>query len=334
MSANYPKSRIWFYIGDTHNTAKHRDSEGLDKKKEAIILVAIGTSLFGFLGVLSRYFIVDKGLGSIDVAFLRFSVTAIILFVILFIFARDSLKITKKDVCILALFAICKLTSDVLYLYALSSIPLSLATILQFTSPFYVIVLSLVLFKEKMTTNKIIAISAGTAGMIIVSGILFENMVTEIEGIIAALLSGVCTAIYFTGFKVAAERKIKPSSALFYIMMFGSIISLPFCHHQQILEVLTEPVGIAHTLAIGIFMNLIPYYLVSWSSNHLEATTVSMISMMEIVSASIIGFFLYGEDIAPLDILGMTLVMASIILINIRINIKIKEMRLKPEFDR
>ena len=301
----------------------------MNKRKEAIILVAIGTSLFGFLGVLSRYFIVDKGLGSIDVAFLRFSVTAIILFVILFIFARDSLKITKKDVCILALFAICKLTSDVLYLYALSSIPLSLATILQFTSPFYVIVLSLVLFKEKITTNKIIAISAGTAGMIIVSGILFENMVTQIEGIIAALLSGVCTAIYFTGFKVAAEMKIKPSAALFYIMMFGSIFSIPFCHHQQILDVLTDPVGIAHTLAIGIFMNLVPYYLVSWSSNYLEATAVSMISMMEIVSAAIVGFFLYGEEIAPMDILGMSLVMASIILINIRISIKIKEMRLK-----
>jgi len=74
----------------------------MDRKRALAILgVVTGATLFGFLGITTRYFNSERGLESIDIVVIRLTFASIILLIILGILAHDKLKISRKDIPIL-----------------------------------------------------------------------------------------------------------------------------------------------------------------------------------------------------------------------------------------
>jgi drug/metabolite transporter (DMT)-like permease len=60
-------------------------------------------------------------------------------------------------------------------------------------------------------------------------------------------------------------------------------------------------------------------FLMAVSARYIEATTISVINMVEIVAAALVGFVFFGESLSASNILGMILVMSSVVILNIRI---------------
>ncbi len=70
---------------------------------------------------------------------------------------------------------------------------------------------------------------------------------------------------------------------------------------------------------LGLFLILLPMFLMAWSARFVEATTISVITMVEIVVAALAGFAFYQESLSVSNIVGMALVMSSVVILNIRI---------------
>uniref|UniRef100_UPI0037DC22F7 EamA family transporter n=1 Tax=Candidatus Methanarcanum hacksteinii TaxID=2911857 RepID=UPI0037DC22F7 len=139
--------------------------------KRAALFVALSAASFGFLGVPVR-FLHDNGFAPLDITAVRLFVTTIALVIVALVVDRGLFKVRKRDLLFFILFGFFKLMSDVTLFRAQLTIDLSLSTLLQMTAPYYVLVISLFLFRERITLMKILAMLVAFIGCIFVTGVI------------------------------------------------------------------------------------------------------------------------------------------------------------------
>ncbi|MBR4203393.1 MAG: EamA family transporter [Candidatus Methanomethylophilaceae archaeon] len=289
------------------------------KRIIGVSAVLIATMCFGFLGLFNRFLQNDFGLASIDVTFVRLSFASMILLIILAIFAPGTLRIRLKDTPYILLFAIFKLLSDLFLFNAQTTTSLSLATLLQMTSPYFIMVFSFLLFKEKITAKKFIAMIIASIGCVLVTHVVTGHLSLDAAGILSGIMSGLCYGLFLLGNKVYYDRGMNPAASLFYTFLFASVIILPFIHFEPLGNTITDITGLGACLVFGAVLTLVPFYLLAISLRYLEPTTVSVLGVMELVASTMVGFFFFDEVLETVDIGGILLVIASVFIINAEI---------------
>jgi len=287
--------------------------------RSAVLAVIFSSLSFGCLGICVRYFLNDCSLGPISVVFIRLTFSAAGLFIVLLIVGRDMLKIRLKDIPFMVFFGIFKILADGMFFFAQDNMSLCLATLLQMTSPYFVMFFSLILFKEKITMAKMLAVGVGTIGCVLVTDVLFGELNVNVIGLTAAVLSGLCFSMFFIGNKMANDKGFRPATILFYTTLAADLMAIPFADLSGTAQALSTVNGWAAALALGIFMTLIPYFLLTWSSSRMDPTVISIISVLEVVGASVVGYFLFNEILDVPHFIGIALVVASIVLINVQL---------------
>ncbi|MBQ7978246.1 MAG: DMT family transporter [Candidatus Methanomethylophilaceae archaeon] len=292
-------------------------------KRHALLVLGMGNMMYGTIGLFTRYF---DGIGysALDIAFARLAITALVLLPILLFFNRELLKVGAKGLLFFLSFGVFKLLADIFFVYSLGNISLALASILQMMFPFYVIILSLFIFKERIDGRKLFAVLAGFVGCTLLTGSTFATGNIESMGIVAALISGLCIAIYILGGTFSYKRGYHPAVYLFYCSFLADLIALPFINHNLVVDTIFHPDVVPFLFGLGVIASLIPMFFDAWSAKYLSPTIISIVSMLEVVSATIIGAIAFGEVLGPLEIFGMLLVLLSILIINIRISINAK----------
>jgi len=135
---------------------KTEKTEATNKIKTSSILYVLASGcMWGCMGLLVRP--LNKiGLVTMDICFLRGFVTFIVMFVTLLIFNRGALKIRLKDVwCFIGTGALSVSFFNFCYFKTITLTSLSVAAVLLYTAPAFVMVMSFFLFKENMTKKKV-----------------------------------------------------------------------------------------------------------------------------------------------------------------------------------
>ncbi len=289
------------------------------KRIVGVSAILIATTCFGFLGLFNRFLQNDFGLASIDVTFVRLSVASIVLLIVLAIFAPKTLHITLKDIPYIILFAVFKLLSDLFLFNAQTTTSLSLATLLQMTSPYFIMIFSFLIFKERITAKKFIAAIVASIGCVLVTHVVTGHLSLDAAGILSGIMSGLCYGLFLLGNKVYYDRGMNPAASLFYTFAFASVMILPFIHFEPLGNAFTDVTGLGACIVFGIILTLVPFYLLAISLRYLEPTTVSVLGVMELVASTMVGFFFFNEVLEPIDIGGILLVIAAIFIINAEI---------------
>ena len=293
--------------------------------KRAALFVALSAASFGFLGVLVR-FLHDNGFAPLDITAVRLFVTTIALVIVALVVDRGLFKVRKRDLLFFILFGFFKLMSDVTLFRAQLTIDLSLSTLLQMTAPYYVLVISLFLFRERITLMKILAMLVAFIGCIFVTGVITGGMHSlDFVGVASALISGLFFGLYTIGCKLGSDKGYKPVTTMMYTFLFASLMTIPFANDVKVVESFVDVHLILGVLSLGILMTLIPFFVSTWGVQKLEASKVSLISVMEVITACIVGYFLFDEEMTVLNIIGMSLVVASIVIMDLKINREIRK---------
>lgn len=287
----------------------------------AVVGVIIGASLFGMLGICTRYFGNEWGLNALDTVLIRLMFSVIFLLLLILLFSPSSLKIRLKDIPFFIVFGLFKIGSDVTFFYAQGTIELSMATLLQMTAPYYVLIISIYLFKDTLTWKKLSALVLGSIGCLFVTGVINGRADLELTGVLAALVSGLCFGMFVIGSRIAYNKGVKPEASLFYTILIADLIILPFADVDAVVTAVINPEGLVMALALGILMTMVPYFILAWSVKYLEPTLTSILSVFELVVAGIVGYLMFDEELSLFKILGITLVLGSIILLNIRLRV-------------
>ena len=165
------------------------------KKQFPLISIILAGVSWGLMSVFTKQ-LVAWGLPASSVSCLRLSVAGILLWAFMLIFKPKSLKVKLKDLPFLLLIgAATMFLMSVLYLTAITLTSASVSAILLYTSPIFIFIASIILFKEKVTSNKVFALVFAVLGCVLVSGVL-QGGKFSLDGILIGLASGFTYAMY------------------------------------------------------------------------------------------------------------------------------------------
>ena len=137
--------------------------------------VVIGASLWGTIGLFTRS--LAPFISPLQMAFARCLVTVIILLAALLVLDRKLLRISPRDIWMFigtGLFSIVFFT--VSYFTTQQLVSLSTASVLLYTAPCFVVIMSAVLFKEILTRNKVLTLALAFAGCVFATGIGMNDL--------------------------------------------------------------------------------------------------------------------------------------------------------------
>ncbi len=291
---------------------------------KAYFAMLICTILWGFMGIYTRR-LSEEGLGAMEVSFLRMISSVIILGSIMLVIDREGLKIQRKDLGLFIFFGIFKMLADYFLFVAQVRIHLSLSTVLQLLAPYWVILLSFIAFREKVSIKTIFSACIAIIGCILATGLFEQGLIFDSIGLIFGVLSGFTFAFYAIGNKVLLDRGYQAVTALVYILLFASIACIPFINFGEMIGDIDSRTVVGDLIMIGPLMTLIPYYLQTYSTKILSPTMVMLIALLEVFVATLVGFFYYHEELSPINLIGLVLIPFSIIFMSVNIRQKLKQ---------
>lgn len=284
-----------------------------------IFCVLFAATLWGSMGVFVRY-LNAAGLSAIEITQVRISVGFVAIASYLSIFRRDLLKIKLKDIwCFLGTGIISLLLFSTCYFKSIEyGTSLSVAAILLYTAPIFVMLMSLILFKEKMTTAKLIALILAFGGCILVSGV--GGDMGNIKGILLALASGFFYALYSIFSRFAINKGYSSLTIVFYTFLFCVIGCSCLADWQTITSVVLTPniKIILLCIGLGIITGFLPYVFYSRGLELMESSKASILASVEPVVGTLFGVFLFHEELTILGGIGILLVLGAVVLLSVK----------------
>lgn len=283
------------------------------KKRYTAAVIAAGT-LWGFMGFFRRT-LDTMGLSASNCIAVRCIVAAILFAITMLIADRKAFKIKLRDAwCFVGCGIVSLLVFGLCYFKAMDYMSLSNAAILLYTAPCFVIIISAVLFKEKITPKKIAAMLMAFAGCCLVSGIGTGDEISAI-GLVLGLCSGLCYALYSIFSRFAINRGYSSFTINFYSCLLAGIGATAVGGTDFIPLISLTPSNLLFAVATGLVTCFLPYLLYTYGLIGIENGKASIMASIEPVVATLCGVFIYNEGLTVMSTVGILLVLSAIVLL-------------------
>ena len=257
----------------------------------------------------------SSGLSLIQITACRAIFSSFFLFVYFLVKDKSLLKIKLKDIWMFVGTGVVSLTFfSLCYFSTILESGASIAVILLYTSPIFILLLSAILFKEKITKIKLFALILTFVGCIFVTGIGGENHLSA-KGLFIGLCAGFGYALYSI-FSRFALKKYKPLTVTFYTFVFSSISLLPFCNIVEICSSFSEK-SLLFLIGIALVCTVLPYIFYTYGLSGLETGKAAILVTVEPLVGSLIGIFVWKENLDMLKLIGIIMIFIAVILINL-----------------
>ena len=261
--------------------------------------------LFGSNGIVASF--ID--LSSQNIVMLRTLIGSILLIAIFFISGG---KLTfykhKRQFLFLVVSGIAMGTSWMFLYEAYARIGVSIASLLYYCGPVIVMALSPLLFKERLTANKVLGFLAVVIGVILINGNAFDGK-GDLFGIACGLLSAVMYAFMVICNKKAKDIVGLENSTLQLTIAFLTVAI--FVGLKQGYAMQIAPTSIVPILILGLLNTGIGCYFYFSSIGKLKVQTVAICGYLEPLSAVIFSVIFLKETMLPLQIVGAILIIGG-----------------------
>ena len=286
-------------------------------EKKAYLKIILAASLWGGIGVFVKI-LSSLGLTSLQGVAARNLVASAVFFVYLFFTDRQALKIDPRHwyyffgsgVCGLLFFNWC-------YFSTISASSMSVAAVLLYTAPVFVMVMSAFLFKEPITPVKVAALAITFLGCMLSTGLLplGQTAISPLT-LLVGLGAGFGYALYSILSKVALS-KYSAATVSFYTILFCALLALPISGLYRRTDLLANGTFWLGSLGIGLLCCAVPSFLYTQGLLHAEAGRASIMATAELLVATLLGILIYREEVTPYKLLGMAAIFAAILLLNL-----------------
>ncbi len=284
--------------------------------KKSVLCVLAAGMLWGCMGILVRT-MNGGGFTSLEVTAFRSLVTAMLMLAGMAVFKRKELKVKWKDLwCFVGTGILSVAFFNICYFTCMHYATLSVAAILLYTAPSFVMVFSYFLFKEKIGRRKLIALALAFAGCVLTSGGLGGTKLSTM-GLLTGLGAGLGYALYSIFGKFAIQRGYSSYTITTYTFLFALVGTVPFLNLRHFVICIAEAGGtnLFMYAALTFMTTVAAYLLYTAGLRGMENGRASIIASIEPVMASLVGFFLYKEAFSIPGIIGMILVLTSCVLV-------------------
>lgn len=281
-------------------------------------LIFLGAALWGGIGVFFRA-LSAEGFTPMQVVAIRAAVAGAVMAVFLAIKKPALLRIRLRDCWMFVGTGIISLVFfNWCYFSAIELSSMSVAAVLLYTSPIFVVLLSAPLFGERLTRRKLAALALTFAGCILVSGLLSGGAgAMSLKGLLLGVGSGFGYALYSI-FGRYALRRYDTRTITLYTFLFATLAVVPFSGVIGMAPALLQPSNALSALGIGVLCTMLPYMFYTEGLSGVETGRAAILATVEPAVATILGICVFQEQLGPAKLLGMALIFASILLLNTR----------------
>lgn len=253
---------------------------------------------------------------------IRMVLSALVFSVFIFLYDRKLFKVKLKDLwCFLGTGVVSVATFSFCYFKAIELSSLSQASILLYTAPIFVMLFSMVLFKEKLNFKKVVSIVLAFCGCVFVTGACTGGSFNFVA-VLYGLMSGVCYALYSIFSRFALNRKYSPLTITLYTFIFSGVASTFLIDVKPVCELMTHSVSsFLCCVLFALLSSVLPYLTYTLSLKFIKSSTASIIASVEPVVATITGALFFSEMVSfPTGYIGIILVLSAILLLNLKNN--------------
>lgn len=274
--------------------------------KSPKFFLIVSMIVFGTIGLFVKYIPLDSG----EIALYR-AILAIILLGIFLLITKQKIdiKTIKKDLLLLLISGMAMGINWILLFEAYNYTSVSVATLSYYFAPVLVMVVSPILFKEKLSTLQIICFVGSTIGLVLLTGISDINgNSSNLKGIIFGILAAI-----FYATVIILNKFIKGVSGVnrtFLQFIASIVILLPYVLLTSGINVLNlEGVSWIYLLIIGIIHTGICYCMYFSSVKELKGQEVAIFSYIDPFVAVIVSLVFLNESMNVYQIIGGILIL-------------------------
>jgi len=291
----------------------------MEKSKRNIgpLLIILAGCFWGSMGIFVRR-LSTFGFSPIQIVSLRITVAALVFSLLLLIKDSSGFRIALRDLPLflglgfgsILFFTIC-------YFSAITIMPLSTAAILLYTSPIWIMLMSVLFFREKLNRIKLIALALAFAGCVLVSGISGEGL--TLTGLLLGLGSGIGYGLYSI-LGTIALRKYSPYTVTTYTFLFAAAGSWLVCQPADMISKISATDNLTRLLLFcvltGLVTAVIPFLAYTLGLRTVEASRAGILATIEPLVATLVGIVVFSEPLTLLSGLGIALILAAVVLLN------------------
>lgn len=310
------------------NTIKGTD-KGFAVSAAMVIASAVLWGLYGtFVTILT-----SMGLDRNALVFLRMLGTSLPVGLLICATDRNAFRVRRADIPLFicnGLFSLLFFTFC--YTAAIKVTKIATAAALLYTAPAIVMVLSAVLFHERMNARKVFCCLLAVAGCAFASGLdgeLFAggaasgsaaasngSLITP-TGLLLGLGAGLGYALYSIFSRIILNRGYSVYTNVFYsfgVAMLGFLVLSVM--EGSIGQVVESPSRTALALLCGLLTGSLAYVLYTAGMKGMETSRAAQLTTIEPVTAALLGSLLFHQPLSLWEIVGIVMVVGSVVLMN------------------
>ena len=276
----------------------------MSRSKNLILFIA-SMVIFGTNGLI----VANISLGSAEIVLMRTFLGSLFLLAMVLVKRSFSFADLKADLIPATIGGAALGLNWVLLFSAYRSAGVGLSTLTYYCGPIIVLALSPVLFKEKLTWNKLLAIAAVAVGMFCITGDIEPG--SDVQ---TGILFGGGAALLYASL-IVANKRVKRLSGLncaMYELIVAFFVVLIYLIASNVkLPVIPAAEDIVWVLAIGLVNTGLAYYLYFSSLQKLPGQTVALVCYIDPLTALLVSGAFLGEKLLAVQIVGAVLILGG-----------------------
>lgn len=286
------------------------ETETKKTPRGAAASILAAAALWGIIGVWNRR-LMAGGLSPYSIVVVRNCGGLVLLTAVMALQDRSVFRVERQHlkyffgtgVVSVVLFTVC-------YFSCQEICSLAVASILLYTAPAIVVVLSALLWREPVTKKKLLALGLTLVGCALVCGVFSGALTVTGGGIALGLGAGFFYALYSI-FGRYALAHYGPMTVTVWTFVFAGAASLVLVRPAE-LAALAQPSMALTAVGLVVCSTVLPYILYTRGLARVEAGKASILASLEPVVASVAGVVLFGEPMSPLTAAGIVCVLAGV----------------------
>lgn len=291
----------------------------MKNQRSGYALILLAATLWGTLGIFYKFLDANSHISGVEIVFWRALISSFCSFLFLLIRRRKGISIAPQDLGLFLAMGIIGIAGFYLvYIFAITSIGMGIASVLLYSAPIWVAVYGFLFQGELFNKQKVIALILSIVGMILIAEVFNKNRLPfSTLGLLAGLGSGIGYAAYIIINKKITLRGYNAWTVNAYGIGIGALVLLLFQDPTQLRITLATPSVSIWLLVLGVVPTLgggLAFYA---GLQKVPAVNASITATFEPVVAVILGWMIFAEKLSFPQILGGILILSAVILIQL-----------------
>jgi len=289
---------------------------GAESRRTGLLLVLTAGISWGLLGIFVRR-LMALGLPAPDVAALRSLGAALVLTVFFVLTRRETFRVRLRDLWCMAGCGIVSITFfNVCYFAALRLTTVNIAVTLLYTSPAFVMVMSVLFFREKLTLRKAGALAAVLLGSALAGGVFSSSGPLDGRVLFWGLGSGFCYALYTIFGRCAQTRGYGSAAITLWTFLFSGAAGLFIPNWSAAFRTAQSGGGAFWTGLAGMVLisTILPYGAYTAGLKRLTPSTSAIAAAVEPLVGTVMGVLVFHESLTFSAGAGMVLILGAVFL--------------------